>query len=249
MKRLLTCADGDIEKMVNVGKRAIGKITSGLAPNLLVLQTIEFVQEQLPLWRDHPSRPDEQSENKLNLQLCKFLDVRARTDFPMVHFKNEEPQYGLRKVDFSASPIAEITIGPSLYAIYDPVIVFEGKRLPAPSHNREKEYVTGGIKQKTGGIQRFKLGLHGANHDIAAMIGYLQEDSACDWYDKINKWITELDSGIIADVCVWNISEMLEQFQEDSSKGIANCRSTHHRSGSKQSNEIAIHHLWITMHM
>jgi len=100
-----------------------------------------------------------------------------------------------------------------------------------------------------GYVQRFKLGLHGANHDIAAMIGYLQEGSASDWHDRINKWIVELSSGTIADVCVWNISEMLEKLEVDSSKGIANCRSTHNRSGSAQSNKILIRHLWITMHM
>ncbi|MDP2951998.1 MAG: hypothetical protein Q8O76_01615, partial [Chloroflexota bacterium] len=133
--------------------------------------------------------------------------------------------------------------------LYDPIVVFEGKRLPSPSRDREKEYVTGGIEHKSGGIQRFKLGLHGANHDIAAMIGYLQEGSAFDWHDKINKWITELSNGTIADVCVWNISELLETFEEDFSKGIANCQSIHSRSGSAQSNKILIRHLWITMHM
>ena len=81
------------------------------------------------------------------------------------------------------------------------------------------------------------------------MIGYLQEGYACDWHDKINKWITELSNGTIADVCVWNISEMLETLEEDSSKGIASCRSTHIRSSSAQSNKILIRHLWIKMHL
>ncbi len=248
-KRLLTFADRDIKKMGNTGEQTTGKITTGLAPGTLVSKTIDFVQEQLPFWRDDPSRPNEQSENKLNLHLCKFLDVKARNEFPLIRFDHEEYQFGLRSVDISASPITEVTIGASLYTIYDPVIVFECKRLPAPSPDREKEYVTGGIKHKNGGIQRFKLGFHGANHDIAAMIGYLQEGSANGWHNKINKWIVELSSGTIADVCVWNISEMLEKLEVDPSKSIANCRSTHNRSGSVKSNKILIHHLWITMHM
>lgn len=235
--------------MGNTGEQITGKITSGLAPGTLASKTIDFVQEQLPLWRDDPNRPDEQSENKLNLHLCKFLDVKARNEFPLIRFDHEEYQFGLRSVDISASPITEVIIGASLYTIYDPVIVFECKRLPAPSPDREKEYVTGGIKHTNGGIQRFKLGLHGADHDIAAMIGYIQERSAREWYDKINKWIIELSNGTIADVCVWNTSDMLEQLKEDLSKGIANCRSTNTRSGSAQSNKILIRHLWITMHM
>ncbi len=238
--------------MDNIEKQAIGKITSGLTPSTLALKTIDFVYTRLPAWRDHSVRPKEQSEDRLNLQLCKFLEIQARNDFPMVSFQREEYQYGQARVDISASPIETVIIGATpyrTYTIYDPIVVFEGKRLPAPRRDREKEYVTGGTKYQRGGIQRFKLGIHGANHDIAAMIGYLQEGSASDWHDRINKWIVELSSGTIADVCVWNISEMLEKLEVDSSKGIANCRSTHNRSGSAQSNKILIRHLWITMHM
>jgi len=235
--------------MENKGEQKTGKITSGPAPGTLVSKTIDFVQEQLPLWRDDPSRPDEQSENILNLHLCKFLDVKARNEFPLIRFDHEEYQSPSRSVDISASPITEITLEASLYTIYDPIVVIECKRLPAPSPDREKEYVTGGIKYKKGGIQRFKLGLHGANHDMAAMIGYLQEGSASDWHDKINKWIVELSSGGIADVCVWSRSEMLEKLEEDSLMGIANCQSTHDRIGSTKSNKILIRHLWIKMYM
>ena len=234
--------------MRDTAKPAIGKITSGLLPDTLALKTIDFVYTQLPAWRDDPDRIDKPSENKLNLRLCKFLDSHARKYFPMVFFQHEEYQSGRTSVDISASPSEAVSFGAKTYTVYDPIVVFEGKRLPAPSRGREKEYVTGGI-EKSGGIQRFKLGLHGANHDIVAMVGYLQEGSACDWHDKINKWITELSNGTIADVCVWNTSEMLETLEEDASKGIANCKSTHSRSSSAQSNKILIRHLWITMHM
>lgn len=235
--------------MESTEKSAIGKITSGIVPNTLALKTIDFVYMQLPAWRDDPNRLDEQSENKLNLQLCKFLDSNARNSFPMVRFNHEEYQTGFSSVDISASPIETTTIGAKTFTIYDPIVVLEGKRLPAPSHDREKEYVTGGIEHKSGGIQRFKLGLHGANHDIAAMIGYIQERSACDWHNEINRWIEELSSGTIKDVCAWNTSEILGKLEEDSSQGIANCRSAHSRNGGVQSNKILIRHLWIIMHM
>jgi len=235
--------------MVNTKKQAIGKITSGLAPGTLSLKTIDFVLEQLPSWRDDASRPNEKSENKLNLQLCKFLDAKARNDFPMIRFDHEEYQSGRRSVDISSSRVAEIIIGAVTYTIYDPVIVFECKRLPAPRRDREKEYVTGGMKRKKGGIQRFKLGLHAASHDIAAMIGYIQKRSAQEWHNEINKWIIELSSSTIADDCVWDKREILGTLKEDYVKGIANCRSTHNRIGSIRSDKISIHHLWVTMHM
>ena len=234
--------------MRDTDKPAIGKITSGLGPDSLALKTIDFVYTQLPAWRDDPDRIDEPSENKLNLQLSKFLDSHARNDFPMVFFQHEEYQFGRTSVDISASPNEAVSVGAKTYTIYEPIVVFEGKRLPAPSRGREKEYVTGGI-EKSGGIQRFKLGLHGPNHDIAAMVGYLQEGSACDWHDKINKWIAELSNGVIQDTCLWNTSEILGELEEVPSKGIANCQSTHNRSGNVKSNQILIRHLWITMYM
>ena len=65
-------------------------------------------------------------------------------------------------------------IGQTYHTIYDPFLVFEGKRLPAPVVSREREYVIGGAK-KSGGIRRFKLGLHGAQQTTAAMVGYIQK--------------------------------------------------------------------------
>jgi len=168
----------------------------------------------------------------------------------MVRFNHEEYQSGRSSVDISAPPVDVVNFKANFYSRYDTITVFECKRLPAPSLAREKEYVTGEtIEHKNGGIQRFKLGLHGANHDIVAMIGYLQEGSANDWHDKINKWIEELSNGTITDVCVWNVSEMLNKLEICSSKGTANCRSTHNRSGAVKSDKILICHLWVTMHL
>ena len=143
-------------------EQSIGRITSGIdRENTLAIKTINFVSRQLPAWRDDPVRPQEQAEDRLNLQLCKFLDSRARNEFPMVRFDHEEYQPGRRRVDLSASPVEATTIGAKLHTVYDPILVFECKRLPAPSLDREKEYVTGGKEHTSGGLQRFKLGGHG----------------------------------------------------------------------------------------
>ena len=156
------------------------RITSGISPDTLALKTIGFVHQQLPAWRDDPYRSSEESENKLNLQLCKFLDSQARNCFPMVRFDHEEPQTGQRRIDLSASLAENMVIEAIAYTIYDPILVLESKRIPAPSSDREKEYVTG--INKSGGIQRFKLGLHGAKLNLSAMIGYIQDKSARDWH-------------------------------------------------------------------
>lgn len=224
-----------------------GQITSGIGHSTLSLKTIDFVRQQLPAWRDDPNRPSEESENRLNLQLCKFLDSRARNDFPMVRFNHEEYQAGHRSVDVSASPADVIVIGAKLHTIYDPILVLECKRLPAPSRDRQKEYVTGGVDERSGGIQRFKMGLHGADMNLAAMIGYVQERSACEWHRDINGWISDLCSGSMKDGCVWRCNELLEPLGEDVPNGIASYQSIHRRDGCISSNEILIHHLWIVM--
>jgi len=223
----------------------IGQITSGISAKSLALRTIVFVREQLPAWRDDPDRPGEKAEDKLNLQLCKFLDSRARNDFPMVRFDHEEYQSGRRRVDLSASLAESIVLEARLYTIYDPILVLEGKRLPAPSSDREREYVTGAAPEKiSGGIQRFKLGLHGARLDVAAMIGYVQDGTPRHWHKKINAWILELADEASEDGCVWSADEILELLKADTANGIVSYHSVH--SGIS-GNGIELHHLWIVM--
>lgn len=115
----------------------------------------------------------------LNPQLCRFLDVRARSEFPMITFGHEEPQASGRHIDLSASAVEGMVIEAQPYTKYDPILVIECKRIPAPSRNREKEYVTGAKPDRiSGGIQRFKLGYHGARLDTVGMIGYVHPNVA-----------------------------------------------------------------------
>ncbi len=229
-------------------KQYTGEITSGLKPQAFQLAILNYIYQQLPIWRDDPDRALEQSEPKLNSQLCKFLDSHARVDFPMIRFDHEEYQTEQRRVDISASPAKRIFLEAKLYTIYDTVLVIECKRLPAPSSSREKEYVTGRPPPEKikGGIQRFKLGLHAAKHDVAAMIGYIQ-DSSCDWHAMINGWISKLVTQPIGDGCIWTANETLKPLEEDKAKGIASYCSAHSRTGEVASNEIKLYHLWITM--
>jgi len=227
-----------------------GKITSGIQYRTFQLTIIDFIYQQLPIWRDDPDRPLEQSEHKLNSQLSKFLNSHARKDFPMICFSHEEPQYSNRDVDISALPDEKMIIGVHIYTKYDPVLVVECKRLPAPSLDREREYVTGTEPNKiSGGIQRFKLGLHGSKHDLAAMIGYIQNHTARQWYIKVNSWILELVKNPIGDGCVWFDDETLNSFEGNASKGIYSCHSIHSRTCNIVNNKIELYHLWIAMNI
>jgi hypothetical protein len=227
-------------------KNSFGRITSGIKLRASVLEIINFISVQLPFWRDDPARVDEQSETKLNSQLCDFLDSRAREDLPMFRFHHEEPQVGRKRVDLSAKPIEKVIIEAQTFTKYDPILVVECKRLPAPSVDREREYVTGPSPQKiTGGIQRFKLGLHGAKHDMAAMVGYMQDYTDGDWLSTINKWIKELAVKPIGDGCVWSDDEILHLYQPNIINRVYKCKSEHRRRANTR--KIEIHHIWISM--
>ena len=163
-------------------------ITSGIAPGTAMQKTLLFVETQLPIWRDMPGRPIAEGEEDLNSQLCKFLNAAARSqNFSMAYFHHEERQTGRRRVDLSALSPQPLIEGRSYFNL-EPFLVLEGKRLPAPSNDREREYVTG-TKTVSGGIERFKKGLHGASLRQAGMIAYIQNDSSEVWFPRINSWI------------------------------------------------------------
>jgi len=198
-----------------------GRITSGISPDTVPLRIIAFVRAQLPAWRDDPDRPPVDSELLLNSQLCKFLNARARTDFPMITFGHEEPQASRRHADVSALPSEGVVINARPYTIYDPVLVIECKRIPAPAENREREYVTGTDPRRiTGGIQRFKLGQHGGQMDKATMIAYVQEGIPHQWLQKINGWILELIDKPVGDGCPWSSDDILREMREHTSNDV-----------------------------
>ena len=220
----------------------IGAIRSGIEQNKLICKVIGFIYQQLPAWRDDPERIQELSETRLNAQLCKYLGFQARTYCPMIAFHHEEPQSSNRQVDLS------VTLFDKCYSKYDPILVIECKRLPAPSEDREREYVTGhDPKHKGGGIQRFKLGLHARELASAAMIGYVQEKSFQDWSKIINGWISELSINPIMDGCRWNSDEILHQHEENVKEKIAQYRSVHGRIIDSKNDNVEIYHLWVAM--
>ena len=167
----------------------------------------------------------------------------------MIIFGHEEPQASHRHADVSALPSESVVIKARPHTIYDPVLVIECKRIPAPSEDREREYVTGTDPKKlSGGIQRFKLGQHGGQMDMAAMVAYVQEGIPHQWLQKVNDWILELVDKPIGDGCPWSTDDILKEMQEYTSNDVASYHSVHDRSGTVTSSRIELHHLWIMMH-
>lgn len=219
-----------------------GRITRGIAPGTAVRRTLEFVFSQLSAWRDMPARPNAQAEEELNSQLCKFLNAVARAhDFSMAYFHHEERQTGQRRVDLSALSPQPLIEGRAYFDL-KPFLVLEGKRLPSPSRNREREYVTG-TDTASGGIQRFKLGLHGASLHHVGMIGYVQQEPPEAWLNRINEWLGELASSGDEQ---WTSDGKLVNFVHDPASGKSRCESTHVRLDGI-SPRIQITHLWVEL--
>ncbi len=222
-----------------------GRITSGVPADTAVNQTLGFIERNLAPWRDDPERPAAVWERDLNSQLCKFLNWAARrSDFAMVHFHHEEPQGVRHSADISATPVGEGWIEGRPYSKYDPILIVEGKRLPTPGSGREREYVTSAIDAApSGGVQRFKLGLHGAALSIAGIVGYVQAGTCAEWYDRINAWIDDLASSPDP---LWSGSDRLDGFMGDGLARVSRCESEHSRP-TGVSPTIRLAHLWVEM--
>ncbi len=224
-----------------------GRLSAGIMRESLVKKTIAFVRNHLQPWRDDSSRPRAEAEDDLNAQLCKFLNAaEAREHFPMVHFNLQERQGRRRTVDMSATPSRHIRAESWDCSIYTPFLVLEGKRLPTPHAEREREYLTG-HERRSGGVQRFKLGLHGAEVDTAVLVGYLQDDSAAKWHRRLNGWIIELAESPGTEHDCWVREECLSQLVVHSNGATTECQSSHLRASTASTARIRLFHLWIEM--
>jgi hypothetical protein len=222
-----------------------GKLSAVAVCDTLMKQTLEFVWRSLLPWRDDPERPCAEAEEDLNAQLQNFLQSRAVHKFPMVLFQHEQRQTGGRRVDLSAKPSQSVLIQGRLHSCYDPFLVMEGKRLPAPAKSREREYVTGETKA-SGGIQRFKLGWHGRDHRVAVLLGYVQTGTPGEWLQTVNTWIQALAR---EQPDAWDADETLTENGADASGACLKSTSVHAREPSCASPEIRLEHFWVGMKM
>ena len=218
-----------------------------LRPASFRSDVIDFVATALPAWRDRADRPRVTSETALTSQICAHLNSTARhmKGWDILQFRVEErdERQAGRTIDLVAAPSGtSITIEGRRHIDFDTLLPIECKRLPTPpdTNRDEMEYVHN-RNATTGGIQRFKEGLHGAAHSLGAMIGYVQEYDCAHWDQRIAGWIASL----IGRVEGWAQADLLATVSAD-----AEVRSARHSSVHTRSNGLApisLIHLWIEM--
>ena len=130
---------------------------------------------------------------------------------------------------FEAKSGPDILIFASPYQSFsDPLLVIEAKRLPPTS---KRDYVRTGIG-------RFKTEEHGKHHDIAAMLGYIQDKDFDYWYKEINGWIDDL----IVDVTQNPRWEKQDKLNKSNAAPLGEYDSKHSR---KEKGPMTLCHFWL----
>jgi hypothetical protein len=184
-----------------------------------------------------------QNEKGITNRLCKILNCHK-----LLYFHHEgmqdEASGTSSVVDMEALTTSSTMFEARLYSKEQTLMAIEAKRLPSPPpKSREREYVIG-AERNSGGVERFKLGIHGAEASAWALVGYVQNGSFSYWRETINGWINEL---ISESSCApeWHPSDKLALLAESSKT--ARYKSSCKRTSRGKNDVIELMHLWIAL--
>lgn len=212
------------------------------------MSLICFIWNELPKWRDDPSRPAQTGETLLTSQLCAYLNSAARKsrgwDFLQFRVEEADETVKSRKLDLTPAPSGTtVWIDGREYSQYATLLPIECKRLPTPvgPTRDEREYLFS-AHSSSGGVQRFKSGHHGAAHSVGALIAYIQEQDLDYWMEMTERWL----KGIVEErVPGWTESDGLFSKCRSKDAQTAVLRSDHCRNNDLS--PIRLYHLWVVM--
>lgn len=232
-------SDGDV-------RRSNGILTQGIEPDSSVQSVVAFIEIHFEEFAKKMKGEITASEKALTDKLCKFLNRHA-SSYPFFFQHENVENHGTGKspqTDFGTlSRMEEITVEDRSYGEFESFFSIEAKRLPTPGKSREKEYVVG-LNRPSGGIERFKKGIHGKKLKHAAILGYIQKEDFNHWFLKINNWITEL---IIEDSRLWKEADKLVVIQDKTinlRKSISKCIRA---IDDDTEDIIELYHFWINI--
>ncbi|MBK9076607.1 MAG: hypothetical protein IPL77_16845 [Flavobacteriales bacterium] len=181
----------------------------------------------------------------MTYHLC-FPERRCATvdDLEPLQFITQAPTENdaRRKLDMTAQPLeSELVFAGSRYTIFQPILPIECKRLPTPvGKDRDKREYVYSAQSTSGGIHRFKMGAHGAQHSFAAMIAYVQENTCAHWLGEVNGWISALAT---SHGPLWSHSDELQISTTEDASGVMRMKSRHTRANGRPA--ISLEHLWV----
>jgi hypothetical protein len=227
--------------------------TGGLSPGLHRPKTwlnelVGFILQQLPIWRDREGRRPVDAETHLTSQLCAHLNGVARktNGWDILQFRVEEPDeiQAARRIDLAVAPAGEVIwIDGRRHDDFDALLPVECKRLPTPvGRDRDKREYLRVARGSTGGVQRFKAGLHGASHEQAVMIAYVQAGDILNWVRRVDLWVRGFARTRIIG---WSVGDRLSVVEHDIPNRVAVLRSEHDRELGLP--KILLQHLWVEM--
>ena len=167
---------------------------------------------------------------KANINISTlYEDDISREITNLLNDKLRELSGYLFRFEAKSGPDILMFVSPYI-AFSEPLFFIEAKRLPPTS---SRDYVNSGIG-------RFKNKEHGKNHDIAAMLGYVQKEDFNYWHDKINSWIDDLIANP-NDFIGWSEQDKITIIQVSE---FGEYKSTHSRI---KINPITLYHFWINL--
>lgn len=204
-------------------------------------KVVAFFWKILPQFPELVLKKNISNENGLNSFLSRFIINNSANEFFFAQRESMEDETR------GNSPAADIGIYLKVedMPIDSPrITVFEGKRLTCGLPvKRRREYVIGhenkGKQVHCGGMERFKLSIHGGNLVDAGIIGYIQDGSPDTWLQKINLWIADLCKQSLPPK--WTENEKLTL--KKTIGQITECSSTVTRADE----ELYLTHLWIDL--
>ncbi len=205
---------------------------------------LQLVNKSLPLFALSVIRDGIKNEDGLNRSLsCFITNLSRKNDLPF--FSQNESMENEADGHSPATDIGIFLHIPDVAIRTPKVAVFEGKRLTTQlEKKRQCEYVYGHEKNgkhvTCGGIERFKLKIHGSSFNQAGMIGYIQDGTPLDWYNRVNGWISVLAENDGHEP-KWSDEERLMSLEREG-KVFRSCSIVY-----RHDSEINLAHLWIDL--
>ena len=224
-----------------------GNISEGIEADGSIKAVIDFISINFARFAATNLDLHTLNEKGISQKLCIFL-IRSAKGHPFFFhaeymediIDGNSPQVDIGMILHDGS----ITISDREYSEDNSFFSIEAKRLPTPK-NREKEYVIGN-QSCSGGMERFKKGIHGSLLKYACIIGYVQEQNFDHWYLKINSWIDELAKD--QNEQLWSETDKIHWKGNNKGSICVELFSKNSReSDGNYLDEINLYHFWIDL--